>query len=253
VPRDLGEGSGHLHPGRAAAHHDEGQPGPPAIRVLLALRLLESEKGPPPDLQRVLERLQAGSEGRPLVVAEVGMHGTHRDHEVVVEELAVREPDALPGDVDGQRLREHHARVRLAAKDAPDGGRDLGGREPGRGHLIEQRLEEVVVAPVHDRDADGGVAERTRRLEPSEARAEDHDVGTLALSCGHGPQPSRVVLGALARRGERGLESRCSWRCRWARVRGSGFWERSGCAWPARWWRAFFCCSTTARRERCRP
>ena len=49
------------------------------------------------------------------------------------------------------RLGEQHLDVGLAAQDVADRRRDVAGRQPGRRHLVEQRLEEVVVAPVdHD-------------------------------------------------------------------------------------------------------
>ena len=40
------------------------------------------------------------------------------------------------------------------AEDVADGGRDIGRRERGRGHLVEEGLEQVVVLAVHQHDAD---------------------------------------------------------------------------------------------------
>ena len=59
LPRDLGERAGHLDAGRPAADHDEGQQRRPLRRIGLALRALERQQHAPPDLERILERLEA--------------------------------------------------------------------------------------------------------------------------------------------------------------------------------------------------
>jgi hypothetical protein len=58
----------------------------------------------------------------------------------------------------------------------PDRLRDIGRRERGGGDLVEERLEEMMVAPVNQRDEHRNVAQRLRRLEPGEAAADDDDV-----------------------------------------------------------------------------
>ena len=55
-------------------------------------------------------------------------------------------------------------------------GRDLPFGEDARRHLVEQRLEEVVVGAVDDRDPDRLAAERPGGEEAAEAAADDHDV-----------------------------------------------------------------------------
>ena len=65
-------------------------------------------------------------------------HGRAVDHE-----LARREIDALD-------LAQQDARVLLGRQHRPDGVGDLGRREPGDGHLVEQGLEEVEVPPVDE-------------------------------------------------------------------------------------------------------
>ena len=63
--------------------------------------------------------------------------------------------EAPRGQVDGLRLVEPHGDVRLAPQDVPQGCRDVGRRQSCRGDLVEQRLEQVVVGAVHQRDAHG--------------------------------------------------------------------------------------------------
>ena len=89
LARDFGQSSSQLHAGGAAAHYYEIQ-----LRLLgtlvvftlggLALRQFECEQHSPPYLERVFNRLQAGREGLPLVVTEVGMAGACGHNQVVV-------------------------------------------------------------------------------------------------------------------------------------------------------------------------
>ncbi len=59
LSRDLGERSGHLDPGRPAADHDERQQRCPLRRIALPLGVLEREQHAPPDLEGILQGLQA--------------------------------------------------------------------------------------------------------------------------------------------------------------------------------------------------
>ena len=71
LARDLGERAGQLDAGGTAADDHEGE----QVALLGAVRLtlggLEREEHPAADLERVLERLQPGRDGLPLLVAEV--------------------------------------------------------------------------------------------------------------------------------------------------------------------------------------
>ena len=68
---------------------------------------------------------------------------------------------------------------------------------PG-GHLVEQRLEQVVVAAVDQRDVDRLAAEEAGREEPAEAAADDDDRGapigqSPGLECMMPPSAKIVV------------------------------------------------------------
>ena len=58
------------------------------------------------------------------------------------------------------------------------------GRERGRRHLVEQRLEQVVVAPVDDGDVDVGALQLLDGGDAAKAAADDDDAMPLN-SCGH--------------------------------------------------------------------
>ena len=181
VAGDLADLPGHLHPGRAAAHDHEGQPGGARLRIRLDLRRLEGAQDAGPQVERSLQRLELGSEGLPLVVAEVRVpRAPGHDQGVVGEgrigclaDLPAHHPasrEVEPGD-----LGHHHPDVAAPLEDGAQRIADLPGREsPGR-HLVGQRLEEVEVAPVDERHVDRGAAELLRRLQAPEAAADDDD------------------------------------------------------------------------------
>ena len=62
------------------------------------------------------------------------------------------------------------------AQDGADGLGDLRRRQAGRRHLVEQRLEEMVVAPVDHGDVGIGAGEAMRGAQAAEAGADDDDV-----------------------------------------------------------------------------
>ena len=176
VSPQLGERAGHLDAGRAAADDDERQE---ALSVRLALRALgrlEREEDALTDLERVVERLEPGREPLPFVVPEVRRLRPRRDDDVVVRDLTALQDDDAPLEVDPRRCSEEHRRVLLFREDRANRLGDLRRGEPGRCHLIEERLEEVMVRAVDHGDCHRRARERLRRGEPPEAPADDDDM-----------------------------------------------------------------------------
>jgi hypothetical protein len=101
-------------------------------------------------------------------------HARRDDHRVV-RHLAVGQTNDSAVDVDGRRLGEPDLYVALPPEDPPDRRRDVAGRQPRRRDLIEQRLEDVVVAPVEQQDVDRRLRERARRAQPREPSPDDDD------------------------------------------------------------------------------
>ena len=73
-----------------------------------------------------------------------------------------------------------------AADDAADRRGDVARVQDRRRHLVEERLEQVVVAAIDERDVDGRLTEPQGGLEAAEPAAENDDARPpLVLAC-HG-------------------------------------------------------------------
>ena len=183
VLRQFGDGAGKLDAGRAGADDDEGQQRRAPLRIGLALGALEGEQDAPPQRGGVLQRLQAGRERLPFVMAEIGVARAGReDQRVVGQRVAVIEQHALVRRVDAGHGGEQGRDLGPAAQQIADRPGDLRGRQRGGGDLVEQRLEQMMVAPVDQRDADRRAGQAEGRLQPAETGADDHDAMALCRS-----------------------------------------------------------------------
>ena len=205
--RELGDLAGHLHAGRAGAHDHEGQQVVDVVAAVGAeLGHLEGAEDAAAQLEGVVDALHARGVLGEVVVAEVGLRGAGGDDEGVVlrDGLAAEHVagDRARLEVDVGDLAEQHLRVLLAAEDLAGGGRDLALGEDAGGHLVEQRLEEVVGRLGDHRDVDGGLAQCLGAEETTEAGADhDHLVGGLLLGLGiRHVIPPGAVRGAGRRR-----------------------------------------------------
>src|SRR5205807_10243824 len=100
---------GQLHPGWTSAYDGDRQPELPFARLRGVLGQLECAVDPPPQLQRVVDRLHSRRDECELVVAEVRLVDPGRDDQAVVGKLPL-----LPGD----HRRAHHALVEVEARHA---------------------------------------------------------------------------------------------------------------------------------------
>ncbi len=176
---DLGQRTGQLRAGRSSADHHESQPAPSLGLVRLELRALERHQNAAADLERVFDGLEARRVLAPAVVAEVGVGGAGGDdEEVVVHRAAAGENDATAVHIDALGLRHQHPGVLLPPEDLTDRRPDVDGAEAGRGHLVEQGLEKMVVVAVDQGDSDRRPRQRLGGVEPGEASAQDHHLGS---------------------------------------------------------------------------
>jgi hypothetical protein len=119
---------------------------------------LESAEDPPPQLERVIDRLHPRCVARELRVAEVRLVRALREDQAVVCDFAAQaervDAEAARVQVDSFHLSKHHACVALAPQDVADRRRDVAlGEDPG-GHLVQQRLKPMMVRSIDDRHID---------------------------------------------------------------------------------------------------
>jgi hypothetical protein len=102
--------------------------------------------------------------------------------EVVVGDRSFVEGDGLRLDVHTARLGQEHARVHLVSQHPADGSRDVSGRQTRRGDLIEERLEEVVIPAIEQRDVHRSALECLCGGQTCESATDDDDVGRVHAS-----------------------------------------------------------------------
>jgi hypothetical protein len=77
--------------------------------------------------------------------------------------------------VDGGHLAHQHACVALSAEQVPYRPGDLRGRQAGGRDLVKQRLEQMMVLPVDQRDVHGGARQSPGDGQSAESGADnDH-------------------------------------------------------------------------------
>ena len=141
-------------------------------------------------------------------MAEVGVSRPSGHHQHVVLDLAGLQLAGrrlklkhAPVEVHARHLAHHHADVVPVAEHGAKRCGDLVGRKRPRGHLVVERLEQVVVVAVDQGDVGLGVAQRLDGEEAAEAAA--HHNHALPGRIGHARQASLGGFGAaLPRRSE---------------------------------------------------
>jgi len=83
-------------------------------------------------------------------------------------------------EVETGRLVEQHRDVRPVGQDGTDGLGDIRGGQGACGDLIEQRLEQVMIGAVNERDTRIGVMEFFAERQAAKARAEHDDMNLFA-------------------------------------------------------------------------
>jgi hypothetical protein len=182
---EFDHGAGQLDAGGPGADDDEGQQAAALLRVSGDLGALEGQQQAPADVGRVLDGLQPGRDRRPFVMAEIGMRRTGRQHQHIVRDRqVVAGAHHARRGVDPRHLGHHDREVALPAEDGADRPGDVARRQRRGCHLVQQRLEQVVVVAVHQRDLAARAGHGARCLQPAETGAEDH----------HAERPRTVCL-----------------------------------------------------------
>jgi hypothetical protein len=174
---DFAQRAGQFDAGRSAANDYESEPGVALRGVRLALGLFIGQQNAAADFGRVFHGLKSGREGLPLVMAEIGIRGAGRDHQVVIGPLAIGQDHATVGDIEIHYLSEQHFRVAMAAQDRAQRRCDLTRRKPAGGHLVQQRLKEMKIAAIDQGERQRNLAETLSGVKAGETAADnDHAV-----------------------------------------------------------------------------
>ncbi len=144
--------------------------------VRLPLGAFEREQDPAADLERVLETLQARGIRLPGVVPEVGVPHAGRQHQVVETDPAVGKHELTCGSIDRDRVGQQYGCVLLPPENRSNRVGDVGGGERRRRDLVEERLKEMVVPAVDDRNAYRRPREPLNGVQAAEARSHHDDV-----------------------------------------------------------------------------
>jgi hypothetical protein len=147
------DGACHLDARRATAHHDEIQETAPLVSVGLGLGTLEREQDAAAQVRRIVDRLQAWSVGRPIM-PEIGVLGAGGDDEIVKRNATPFRDDLPASRIDIRDFREDHFRVLLPTENTARWRRDIARRQTRGRHLIQQRLEKVVIVAIDDGDVE---------------------------------------------------------------------------------------------------
>jgi hypothetical protein len=122
---------------------------------------------------------------RPVIVPEIRVGGPGRDHQVIVSNRPRTGVHATRVDIDASHLLHPHGDVALPAHDVPQRRGDIGAGQRRTGHLVQQRLEHVMVGAIDQRHAHRRVRQGAHGFQATEAAAENHHVG-LSHGITHG-------------------------------------------------------------------
>ena len=175
---ELGNGAGHLDAGWAAADHNESHQSPSFVNISLVFGAFEGKQDAATQIGRVVDGLQPGCKRCPIVVAEIRMPRTCSEHQVVIPNAPPIGDHLFTGDIDPRHVREHDLDVALSTKDAANWRGDIGRREPCGCDLVEQRLKQMVVVAIDQRDVKRSVCQALGSREPAKASADNHYAGS---------------------------------------------------------------------------
>jgi hypothetical protein len=123
---------------------------------------------------------------RPLLkggAAEEVVDTPRGEDEVVVGQRAAVGLDSPAREIDAGDAPEAEVRVGLAVEDGAGRERDLTGIEQGRCHLVEERVEEVVVVLIDKENVDRGLPQPPDSSKAPETGSHNHDTGTSLRRC----------------------------------------------------------------------
>ena len=108
-------------------------------------------------------------------MSKIGVLGAGRDDEMVVRDAATFREQFSARRVDARNFRQNDVGIALPMEDAADRRCDISGRQTRGRDLVEQRLEQVVIVTIDDRDIKRRPRELRGRRKAAESRSDDDD------------------------------------------------------------------------------
>ena len=189
---DFGESAGEFESGGAGADDDEVEPRAGFFLGFGTFGAFESVEHLVAHGGGFFDGLQAGSIFAPFIFTVIGGLRTSGDDERVVgKDAAIGEDYLLAGGVDIHGFTEKDFDIFLMTENGAERGGNFGGRKRAGGDLIEERLEEMEVALVQERDLDVGTLEGLRGNQAAKTSAENHNLMRLRHES-FPPEPGQV-------------------------------------------------------------
>jgi hypothetical protein len=131
-------------------------------------------------------------------MTEIGMlRACREDQPVVRGGPAAVEPDQFGRCVDARDLAQQRRDFLAFVHQLPDGPGDLGGTERRRRHLVKERLEQMVVPAVNQRDVRVDALQFLDGGEPTKSPTDDDDLWSVGHSVHQSRAPQEVCLRSL--------------------------------------------------------
>ncbi len=109
-------------------------------------------------------------------MAEIGVLGARGEDQPIVWNVpAAIEPDQPCGRVDTGHLAQQRGNFLTPVHELPDGPGDLRGTERRRRHLVQERLEQMMVAAVDERDVGVDALQLLDGGQSAKAPTDDDD------------------------------------------------------------------------------
>jgi hypothetical protein len=115
-------------------------------------------------------------------MAEIRMPGAGRNDQEIIWNTPIAAENLQRLFVDTGDLAEEYLCVALSMKDAADRRRNISRREASGRDLVEERLKEVVIAPIDHDDLHRLALECVCRRQSAEACADDDDTRRFRLA-----------------------------------------------------------------------
>ena len=135
----------------------------------------------------VRDRFQAWSVLGKFVMTEIARLHAGGDHQIV--KAYFLDPDARTigvngsgSQIDADNFAQDHRNILLLRFKLPNRRRNLGRRKDRRRHLIQKRLENVMIAPINHDDFGIAMAQRFCCRNSREAPADDNDLRPLGAA-----------------------------------------------------------------------